>query len=99
MHSTKPIKLNAFYKTNCAAGILDDETVAMMHRKRCGNKDNPKKDPSTQDLKARFKRYVLGERKWEDKTITYRLSQYSKKFGKGETDEDLAKALKVNGFR
>ncbi|XP_026469577.1 matrix metalloproteinase-2-like [Ctenocephalides felis] len=44
-------------------GEVDDATIELLHKKRCGVKDK---------LKGRFKRFVLQGQKWPNASLTWR---------------------------
>ncbi|OWF41146.1 matrix metalloproteinase-2-like [Mizuhopecten yessoensis] len=55
-------------------GIVDQRTIALMSRKRCGV---PDEDESTDDYGRRRKRYVLSHSSWKKKDLTYRILNYT----------------------
>jgi len=81
-------------------GELDEETLHMMERKRCGVKDIIEDDedsPRTRLARRRGKRYALQGSRWRVKNLTYKISKYPTKRGlsKREVDDTMRKAFEV----
>lgn len=51
-------------------GVLDEDTIRLMKKKRCGNLDGPL--PSSNDEERRSKRYALHGGKWSKVDLTWR---------------------------
>ncbi|XP_013776805.2 matrix metalloproteinase-15-like [Limulus polyphemus] len=72
-------------------GILDNDTVNMMIMPRCGISDRD--GPSNS---GRKKRYSLEGSKWNENTLTYRITKYPTLINNSEqVDKDIARAFKV----
>ena len=73
-------------------GDLDEETVVMMNKPRCGVKDVVGKSAS-----MRKKRYALQGSRWKVKNITYKISEYpsASQMVPSDVDREIAKALDV----
>lgn len=69
-----------------ATGELDEETVEMMKKPRCGN-------PDVNDNGLRVRRYDVGYGKWEKSPLKYHLS-----FGE-DLARDLQARIFANAFR
>ena len=71
------------------SGDLDDETLELMHKRRCGNKDVDKKD--------RAKRFILQGSRWRTHKLTYKISQYPSRrlLSEQEVNEAMEEAFKV----
>nr|XP_046267628.1 collagenase 3a [Scatophagus argus] len=66
-------------------GTLDEDTVAMMKKPRCG----------VPDVKiARFSTFE-GSIKWEKNSLTYRIENYTPDMSMAEVDDSIEKALQV----
>jgi len=70
---------------------LNAETLALMHRPRCGNKDMLKVRG------GRSKRFALHGSRWQARKLLYKISSYppSRVLSKREVDEAMEEALKV----
>ncbi|XP_033747762.1 matrix metalloproteinase-2-like isoform X2 [Pecten maximus] len=55
-------------------GIVDQRTIALMNRKRCGV---PDEDEFSEEFGRRRKRYVLSHSSWDKKDLTYRILNYT----------------------
>ncbi|XP_076309995.1 stromelysin-3-like [Tachypleus tridentatus] len=72
-------------------GILDNETISMMIMPRCGISDTDAPNNST-----RKKRYSLEGSKWNENTLTYRITQYPSLIKNSEqVDKEIARAFKM----
>uniref|UniRef100_A0A3B5AS42 interstitial collagenase n=1 Tax=Stegastes partitus TaxID=144197 RepID=A0A3B5AS42_9TELE len=66
-------------------GTLDADTLAMMKKPRCG----------VPDVKiARFSTFG-GDLKWDKKSLTYRIENYTPDMSAAEVDDSIARALQV----
>ncbi|XP_018010336.1 matrix metalloproteinase-2 isoform X2 [Hyalella azteca] len=72
-------------------GNLDQETVEMMNRPRCGNRDIIGHGPNTR----RRKRYALQGSRWRVRDLTYQISKYPTGLKASDVDEEVANAFKV----
>ena len=70
-------------------GDLDKETLDLMHRRRCGNKDV--------DRKVRAKRFILQGSRWRTHKLLYKISRYPSKrlLSKQEVIQAMEEAFKV----
>jgi len=70
---------------------LDSETLDLMHRPRCGNKD------MLEVRSRRFKRFALHGSRWQARRLLYKISTYppSRVLSKREVDGAIEEALKV----
>ena len=73
-------------------GELDQETVRMMNRPRCGVRD------MASSSSGREKRYALQGSRWKVKNLTYRISKYpsTSKMSQSDVDTEIARALDVS---
>lgn len=57
-----------------ATGVIDEKTIVLMNKPRCGQPDNPNSPDffSTNRFKRRFRRYVIQGPKWSTTSITWR---------------------------
>lgn len=57
-----------------ATGVIDEKTIELMKKPRCGQPDNPNSPDffSTNRFKRRFRRYVIQGPKWSTTSITWR---------------------------
>ncbi|KAF2354216.1 Hemopexin-like repeat protein [Trinorchestia longiramus] len=72
-------------------GELDGETVEMMNRPRCGNRDKIGHGANTR----RKKRYALQGSRWRVRDLTYKISRYPTGLSKSSVDKEVANAFKV----
>ena len=74
-----------------SAAALDEETLKLMHRPRCGNKDMVKVQG------GRAKRFALHGSRWRTRSLLYKISSYppSSLLSKREVDQAMEEALKV----
>ena len=74
-----------------SAAALDEETLELMHRPRCGNKDMVKVQG------GRAKRFALHGSRWQARRLLYKISTYppSRVLSKREVDGAIEEALKV----
>eukprot|EP00092_Neocalanus_flemingeri_P005686 GFUD01006125.1.p1 GENE.GFUD01006125.1~~GFUD01006125.1.p1 ORF type:complete len:537 (+),score=132.98 GFUD01006125.1:388-1998(+) len=102
---------NAITKFQAFAGLkqtgeLNDETLELMKKKRCGVRDIG--DDSDHDgfynqtglvidISTRQKRYALQGSRWKTRTLTYRVTQYPTKRGlsRNDVDQTMKKAFEV----
>ncbi|XP_054272160.1 matrix metalloproteinase-20-like [Macrosteles quadrilineatus] len=70
-------------------GELDDETKEQMAKPRCGVKD--KSPPNPDGLSS----YELGGSRWKVRTLSYKISKYSTRYPRGETDRAIRKAFNL----
>ncbi|CAH1378861.1 unnamed protein product [Tenebrio molitor] len=70
-------------------GQLDNDTLALMSSPRCGVPDIIKN--------KRFKRYALGSKGWNKRTITYYIANWSPKLGKESVSKNIQLALDTWG--
>jgi len=76
-------------------GELDELTIDLMSRPRCGVKDI-ENDEEFQTKRLRTKRYALQGSRWRVKDLTYRISKYpKKKLSKADVDRTMRKAFDV----
>ncbi|XP_067350940.1 uncharacterized protein [Channa argus] len=77
-------EMQRFFRLNIT-GTLDNETLAIMKKPRCG----------VPDVKmARFSTFRDGS-KWQKNPITYRIENYTPDMSTAEVDESIEKALQV----
>lgn len=57
-----------------ATGMMDEDTIKLMKRPRCGMPDSPKSGDfsATNRLRRRIRRYVIQGPKWSNTSITWR---------------------------
>ena len=75
-------------------GKLEDETLELMSKKRCGVKDfgSESIDVDNQTgllMPTRQKRFALQGSRWKRKRLTYRVTKYPTKIGLSRNDVDL----------
>ena len=90
---------NAVSKFQAFAGLkqtgkLDDETLELMSKRRCGVKDfgSESNDVDNQTgllMPTRQKRFALQGSRWKRKRLTYRVTKYPTKIGLSRNDVDL----------
>ncbi|XP_064105368.1 matrix metalloproteinase-20-like [Macrobrachium nipponense] len=71
-------------------GQLDDATIEMMNKPRCGVKDKTR-----YGSEARKKRYDLQASRWRPRRLTYRITKYPKALPKAEVDGEIRAAFEV----
>lgn len=61
-----------------ATGIIDEKTIALMKRPRCGQPDSPNSPDfsATNRLRRRTRRYVIQGPKWSNTSITWRYVMF-----------------------
>lgn len=70
-------------------GELDEPTLQLMKRKRCGNLD------VNQDWSFRAKRYTLQGVKWDKVDLTWRVATYTRSLGKDTVRREISNAFKI----
>lgn len=57
-----------------ATGLIDEKTIVLMKRPRCGQPDDPNARDffATNRLKRRIRRYVIQGPKWTNTSLTWR---------------------------
>jgi len=61
------------------SGIINEETLKLLSKPRCGNKDGT--DVRSNAYRRRSKRFVIGAKGWKKRTLTYNLSNWTPKLG------------------
>jgi len=74
-------------------GDLDEATIELMNKPRCGVPDNHMM--CRRHAVGRKRRYLTAEQKWPRKSLTYKVNGYSPDLPRNIIDSDIEKAFKL----
>ncbi|XP_023320587.1 matrix metalloproteinase-2 isoform X2 [Eurytemora carolleeae] len=70
-------------------GEVDERTIELLSRSRCGNKDTERKP-------KRSRRFIIGSKGWKKRTISYHLSNWTPKLGSEQfVKQELRRAFQT----